>query len=70
MSDRRRSQGITTHREMLVNGRSSGQSNANLPAPTGQPRQPRLLTVDEALQFSPFSSIVPFSSGISYAMTY
>ena len=28
--------------------------------------QPRLLSVDEALQFSPFSSIVPFGPGESY----
>ena len=27
------------------------------------PSQPRLLSVDEALQFSPFSSVVPFSPG-------
>ncbi len=36
-----------------VNGQPNGQSTP----------QARLLTVDEALQYSPLSSIVPFSSG-------
>lgn len=31
---------------------------------SGNPRGPRLLTVDEALQFSPLSSIIPFSPDI------
>lgn len=30
---------------------------------SGNTRGPRLLTVDEALQFSPLSSIIPFSPG-------
>jgi len=28
---------------------------------------PRILTVDEALPYSPFSSVVPFNSGMAYA---
>lgn len=40
-----------------VNGQPNGQ-------PNGQSTpQARLLTVDEALQYSPLSSIVPFNSG-------
>ncbi len=42
-----------------VNGQPNGQS-----AP-----QARLLTVDEALQYSPLSSIVPFTSGKEPALT-
>ncbi|KAL8689732.1 MAG: hypothetical protein Q9218_004663 [Villophora microphyllina] len=51
------------HRAPYVNGHN--QSNG----PSGglkstRPRQPRLLNVDEALQYSPFSSIVPFNPNI------
>lgn len=41
------------------NGNGHQPANGNLPASS------RLLGVDEALQYSPFSSIVPFSSGKS-----
>ncbi len=34
------------------------------------PARRRLLEVDEALQYSPFSSIVPFSSGTSYSICW
>jgi len=37
--------------------------------PNGRNPQARLLTVDEALQYSPLSSIVPFSSGKKPAQT-
>lgn len=36
------------------------------PLKGGVPARPRLLGVDEALKYSPFSSIVPFSSGWPY----
>ena len=42
----------------------TSSKNANpvsLPQNPSQSQQPRLLTVDEALQYSPFSSIIPFN---------
>ena len=52
------------------NGAPSRQQStgvASLQPSNGKfPTQSRLLSVDEALQFSPFSSIVPFSPGEGY----
>lgn len=42
---------------------ANGYSQLNGYAPSRSLRQPKLLSVDEALQYSPFSSIVPFSPG-------
>ena len=37
-----------------------------LPPKGKNPTQPRLLNVDQALQFSPFASVVPFGPGENY----
>ena len=37
-----------------------------LPSKGNNPTQPRLLNVDQALQFSPFASVVPFGPGENY----
>lgn len=60
-----------------MNGTKDRQPNVTAPQPpSGQaraepngvlPARQRLLHVDEALQYSPFSSIVPFNSGINYS---
>ncbi|KAL8671200.1 MAG: hypothetical protein Q9168_004296 [Polycauliona sp. 1 TL-2023] len=49
------------HQAPTVNGHSHAQSNGALASK--RPRRPKLLSVDEALQYSPFSSIVPFTTG-------
>ncbi|KAL8997189.1 MAG: hypothetical protein Q9169_003455 [Polycauliona sp. 2 TL-2023] len=46
----------------VANGRSYAQPNGD--RPSRRPRRPRLPSVDEALQYSPFSSIVPFTTDI------
>ncbi|KAL9615010.1 MAG: hypothetical protein Q9167_000542 [Letrouitia subvulpina] len=57
-------QSIAQHPVVLVNGHGNGQASQSIHATHSHVHRPRLLTVDEALQFSPFSSIVPFSPDI------
>jgi len=45
----------------VVPGQSKGEVNHHLKGVV--PARPKLLSVEEALKYSPFSSIVPFSSG-------
>jgi hypothetical protein len=53
-----------------VNGKVPQQTNGSLSHKSKGvvPSRRRLLEVEEALQYSPFSSIVPFGSGTSYSM--
>jgi hypothetical protein len=46
----------------IQNGIANG-SNSTSPMNGSQRRRSRVLTVDEALAYSPFSSVVPFNSG-------
>ncbi|KAI4274086.1 MAG: hypothetical protein LQ337_004194 [Flavoplaca oasis] len=48
------------HQILKANGHSNSQSNGALTP--RRARRPKLLSVDEALQYSPFSSIVPFNT--------
>lgn len=47
------------------NGTANGFNGASNRNGLGAP--PRIMTVDEALPYSPFSSVVPFNSGMSEA---
>lgn len=51
------------HAHGMANQQSNGLVSHELKVVVPAPR--RLLEVDEALQYSPFSSIIPFSSGTS-----